>query len=373
MKCRKTRIGVIFGGRSGEHEVSLRSASSVMAAMDREKYDVIPMGITKGGRWLTSGDPMTALQEGAATLKLPETGGDIEASRWLEASRRELIPGARRAGFPQVDVIFPVLHGPYGEDGAIQGLLELAGIPYVGAGVLGSALGMDKSLMKEVFTAAGLPIVEYVTLKRKEWEREPVGVLNRIEERVGYPCFTKPASLGSSVGVSKCHSRKELSAGLDLAADYDRKVVAEKAVPSAREIECSVLGNDEPIASVLGEIVPCNEFYDYAAKYLDEGSELIIPAELPEGTSEGIRALAILAYLAVDCAGMARVDFLVNGDTGEVFISELNTIPGFTSISMYPKLWEASGISFSQLIDRLIELALERHEDKGKTKTSYGE
>jgi len=371
MKRGKIRVGVIFGGRSGEHEVSLVSAASVMAAMDRQKYEVIPIGITKNGVWLTSGDPMKILRDGASVPRLSEITKDDRTSPGLAVPRRDLLPGTRKHGFPQVDVVFPVLHGPYGEDGTVQGLFELADIPYVGAGVLGSALGMDKSLMKEVFKAAGLPIVKYLTVKRKDWERRPDEVLNQIEEKIGYPCFTKPANLGSSVGVSKNHNREQLRQGMKLAADYDRKIVIERAVPKAREIECSVLGNDDPIASVLGEIVPCNEFYDYAAKYLDDRSKLIIPADLPEEDSEMIRDLALRAFLAVDCAGMARVDFLVNGNTGEVFVNELNTIPGFTSISMYPKLWEASGLPFSELIDRLIDLALERYEDKRRTKVSY--
>lgn len=369
----KLRVAVIFGGQSGEHEVSLVSAQGIMKAMDREKYEIIPIGITKEGRWLTSGEPMKLLQAGG-----PGTAGQIADAQRAEArtrelvvrDRRDLVPGTRETGFPQVDVVFPVLHGPYGEDGTVQGLLELADIPYVGAGVLGSALGMDKIAMKAVFTSHGLPVVEHLALKRKDWELDPEAMMGLIEKELGYPCFIKPANLGSSVGVSKVHEPGELAPALGLAARYDRRMLAERAV-NAREIECSVLGNDEPIASLPGEIVPCREFYDYVAKYIDDRSELIIPAELPPEVTRRIQDLAITAFLAVDCAGMARVDFLLDKDTGTLYLGELNTIPGFTPISMYPKLWEASGISYSELIDRLIELALERHADNSRSETSY--
>ncbi len=346
----KIKVGVIFGGRSGEHEVSLVSAQGVMNAMNREKYEIVPIGITKEGRWITSGDPMQALQSG---------DWDSDCEIW-------------NLGFEMgdLDVVFPVLHGPYGEDGTVQGLLELADVPYVGAGVLSSALGMDKALMKTVFRAHGLPVVEYLVIKRKEWEQDRQGVMQRIEDALDYPCFIKPANLGSSVGISKVHQRSELAPALDLAARYDRKMLAEQGV-NAREIEVSVLGNDEPIVSVPGEIIPCREFYDYVAKYIDDRSELIIPADLPPETTRRIQELAIEAYLAVDCAGMARVDFLLDKDSGQVYLGELNTIPGFTPISMYPKLWEASGVPYSELIDRLIELALERHADKSRSETSY--
>jgi D-alanine-D-alanine ligase len=369
----KLRVGVIFGGQSGEHEVSLVSAQGIMNAMDREKYEVIPIGITKEGRWLTSGEPMKLLQAGG-----PGAAGQIADAQRPEAgtrelvvrNRRDLVPGTSETGFPQVDVVFPVLHGPYGEDGTVQGLLEMADIPYVGAGVLGSALGMDKIAMKAAFQSHGLPVVEHLALKRKDWERDPEAMMELIEKELGYPCFIKPANLGSSVGISKVHQRSELAPALGLAARYDRRMLAERAV-NAREIEVSVLGNDEPIASLPGEIVPCREFYDYIAKYIDERSELIIPAELPPEVTRRIQDLAITAFLAVDCAGMARVDFLLDKDTGALYLGELNTIPGFTPISMYPKLWEASGISYSELIDRLIELALERHADNSRSETSY--
>jgi D-alanine-D-alanine ligase len=390
----KLRVGVIFGGRSGEHEVSLVSAQGIMNAMDKEKYEVIPIGISKEGRWLTSGEPMKLLQsppakgageqgsKGAEVLsrakeqeqgsRSPEQSEGTGAGErgLVPADRRELVPGTREAGFPQVDVVFPVLHGPYGEDGTVQGLLELADIPYVGAGVLGSALGMDKIAMKAIFRNHGLPVVEHLALKRRDWERDPEAMMELIEKELGYPCFIKPANLGSSVGITKVHWRSELAPALNLAARYDRKMLAEQAV-NAREIEVSVLGNDDPIASVPGEIIPCREFYDYIAKYIDDRSELIIPADLPPELTRRIQELAIAAFLAVDCAGMARVDFLLDRDTGELYVGELNTIPGFTPISMYPKLWEASGISYSELIDRLIELALDRHADSRRSKTSY--
>ncbi len=369
----KLRVGVIFGGRSGEHEVSLLSARSVMAAMDPAKYEVVPIGITKDGRWIAGGDPMKALAEGDLSLSGPAT----------------LLPDPSRTGLmrleetdgrmvlsllSELDVVFPVLHGPYGEDGTVQGLLDLAGIPYVGAGVTGSALGMDKAVFKDLMRAHGLPVVEYLLVKRRDWETDPEEVMDRVEARLGYPVFTKPANLGSSVGVNKCRHRGELARGLADAARYDRKVLVEAAVPRAREIEVSVLGNDEPEASVVGEIIPSREFYSYTAKYLDDGeraSKLLIPAPLPAETAERVRDLAIRAYLAIDCAGMARVDFLLSAETGALYLSEVNTIPGFTAISMYPKLWEASGLPYPELIDRLIQLALERHADRARNQIEY--
>ncbi len=371
----KLRVAVLFGGQSGEHEVSLVSAQGIMKAMDEERYEVIPVGITKDGRWLTGGEPMELLQSGgpSAAGQIAESGPAEPETRELALAkrhRRELVPGTHETGFPQVDVVFPVLHGPCGEDGTVQGLLELADLPYVGAGVLGSALGMDKIAMKAVFKSYGLPVVDHVAFKRRDWERDPEAVMELIEEELGYPCFVKPANLGSSVGISKVHQRSELAPALHLAARYDRRLLAERAV-NAREIEVSVLGNDEPIASLPGEIIPCREFYDYVAKYIDDRSELIIPADLPAELTRRIQELAVVAFLAVDCSGMARVDFFLDKDTGELYLGELNTIPGFTPISMYPKLWEASGISYSELIDRLIELALERYADKSRSETSY--
>jgi len=369
---KRIRVGVIFGGRSGEHEVSLRSARSVIAAIDQDKYEVVRLGIDKEGRWITQGDPMQLLTEGSSQ-DIPLLS-DAPAQMFTGDARRELVPGTHQAGFPQVDVVFPVLHGPFGEDGTLQGLLELADLPYVGAGVTGSAVGMDKAIFKAVMRAHSLPIVDYVLIRRLEWEASRDATLDRVEATLDYPLFTKPANLGSSVGISRCADREQLAAGLTEAARYDRRLVVEAAVPAAREIELSVLGNDDPIVSLPGEIVPSREFYSYEAKYFDTGdkaSELLIPARLPRETVERLQDLASRAYQAIDCAGMARADFLMSGTTGELYVNELNTIPGFTSISMYPKLWEASGIPYPELIDRLIELALDRHRDKKRSLTSY--
>jgi D-alanine-D-alanine ligase len=366
---KKTRVGIIFGGRSGEHEVSLASARSVIDAIDRDKYEVVPIGITKEGRWIAGGDPLKALQSGRPEESQPVALlGDPSRRGLMRLEEAESNLGEASLG--QVDVLFPVLHGTYGEDGTVQGLLELADVPYVGAGVLGSCLGMDKIAMKDVFRSYGLPVVKYVPLKRKDWERDPQLILGRVEDELGYPCFTKPANLGSSVGIAKARNREELVAGLNQAARYDRRILVEEGL-SAREIEVSVLGNDDPVTSVPGEVVPGNEFYDYAAKYIDDTSELLIPAPITPELTARIRELAAKAYLAIDCAGMARADFLLDRGSGELYISELNTIPGFTPISMYPKLWEATGVSYPDLIERLVDLALERHADKSRSATSY--
>ena len=365
----KIRVGVIFGGRSSEHSVSLMSAEGIMAAINRDKYEVVPIGITQEGRWLATNDPMKALASG-------NTGDSPPAGLVAEAASHALIVledrghAIRAVPIDNVDVIFPVLHGPYGEDGTLQGLLEMAGIAYVGAGVAASALGMDKLLFKDIARAHGLPVTPYLPIKRVVWEERPEQVLGRIEAEIGYPCFVKPANLGSSVGITKAHDRSELIDALGEAARYDRKLLVEIAV-DAREIEVAVLGNDEPIASVPGEIVPGNEFYDFAAKYLDGTSALLIPAPLPDDTALDIRRMAVQAYVATDCAGMARADFLLDRGTGTVYINEINTIPGFTPISMYPKLWAATGIPYAELIDRLIELAMERHADRARMATSY--
>jgi D-alanine-D-alanine ligase len=393
----KLRVGILFGGRSGEHEVSLLSAASVLNAIDKEKYEVVPIGITKDGRWLTAehaenlltgklmleprnlraGDPdMTAsaavLARGEAVVVPPEpvhrqsglVPFQTDAAMMRRASDRAI----------NVDVIFPVLHGTFGEDGTIQGLLELADIPYVGAGVLGSAAGMDKDVMKSLFIAAGIPIVKHVTILRSAWENDPKQVQKRVESKLIYPVFVKPANLGSSVGISKAHNRKELGPSIEEAAKFDRKIVIEQGVggkkEKAREIECSVLGNDEPVASLPGEIVPGKEFYDYTAKYLDEGSELIIPAKLTKTETKKVQDLAVAGFKAVDCSGLARVDFLMEPKTRKIYLNEINTMPGFTSISMYPKLWAASGLEYADLIDRLIQLGIERHEDKKKNQYS---
>jgi D-alanine-D-alanine ligase len=395
---KKLRVGVLFGGRSGEHEVSLLSAASVVNAIDRSKYEVVPIGITKDGRWLTAGDAERLLQGKAPDEAKHLRAGDPEATPGaavLASGEAVVVPpepvhratgsltpfqtdaGALRRAADRainVDVIFPVLHGTFGEDGTIQGLLELADIPYVGAGVLGSAAGMDKDIMKALFRAAGLPIVKHVTILRGDWDVDHKKAENVVDRQLKYPVFVKPANLGSSVGISKARNRKELGPAIYEAAKFDRKIVIEQGVGGAkhkaREIECSVLGNDRPAASVAGEIVPVKEFYDYAAKYLDEGSELIIPAKLTKAEAKKVQELAVRAFQAVDCSGLARVDFLMDPKTRKLYVNEINTMPGFTAISMYPKLWAASGLSYPDLIDRLIQLGLERHADKKKNQYS---
>ena len=351
------------------------SARSVMAAIDTSKYEVVPLGITHAGEWLTSGDPMallTAQSSTMATAGLPvRTSGAEFSAGSLPGTGRELVPGATGRRFPLLDVVFPVLHGPYGEDGTIQGLLELAGVPYVGCGVLASALAMDKIASKKVFEAHDLPVTPYWALARAAWETDQDAAIGEVERALRYPVFVKPANLGSSIGISKARDRSELRGALAEAARYDRRLLVEEAVPDAREIECSVLGNEEPIASMPGEVLPCNEFYDYAAKYIDGESRLVIPASLPADTTALVRKTAVQAFQAIDGAGLARVDFLLNRGTGELYLNEINTMPGFTKISMYPKLWEATGISYRELVDRLIELALERHADKNRSATSY--
>ena len=357
MAKRKLRVGVLFGGRSGEHEISLRSAKSILKAIDRKKYDVVPIGIDKTGRWLGAG-AATAMLQGESNLQL-------EAANGIDPS----------AATSAIDVVFPILHGTFGEDGTIQGLLELADVAYVGSGVLGSAAGMDKDTMKKLFRAAGLPQTPHVTVLRSEWRAGPLRVRRTVEKALEYPLFVKPANLGSSVGISKVHARGELAAAMDLAASFDRKVVIEQGVggPGAkpRELEVAVLGNDSPEASVVGEIVPAKEFYDYEAKYELSGpdeSAAHIPARLTSAQSRRIRAMALDAFKACDSAGLARVDFLMEpGPNPSIFLNEINTMPGFTSISMYPKLWQASGVGYPELIDRLIALAYERHREKQQT------
>jgi D-alanine-D-alanine ligase len=361
---RRMRVGVIFGGRSVEHAVSLVSARAIMQALDPSRYEVVPIGISKSGRWVTSGVHYALPAD-------PSVGGLVVlrngASRPVPTGRGR--SPSRRAG-PALDVIFPVVHGSGGEDGALQGLLDLADIPYVGAGVVGSALGMDKALMKTVFRQCGLPIVDYRVVLRRDFARDPKRSLQLLEEAFRYPCFVKPSNGGSSVGVTKAKDRDGLVRGLRLAARYDRKIIVERGI-DAREIECSVLGNDDPEASVPGEIIPANEFYDYRAKYLDPGSRLEIPARVGREQERIVRDIAVRAFKALDLAGMARVDFFLDRQTEAIFLNEVNTIPGFTPISMYPKLWEASGLPFPQLVDRLIELALERHAERAALVTSY--
>ncbi|MCA9875272.1 MAG: D-alanine--D-alanine ligase [Anaerolineales bacterium] len=367
------KVGVIFGGRSGEHEVSLMSAQSVMGALDREKYEVVPVGITRNGRWLT-GNVVAALTEGNTDVQTAALLPDPQVSGLME-----LQEGGKQSGgltaVTQLDVLIPILHGTYGEDGTVQGLLELADLPYVGAGVVGSAVGMDKAIFKHVMVANGLPVLPWKLVTRQEWQAGGTAVLDDLEAALRYPMFTKPANLGSSVGISKCKNRAELEAGLNEAAQYDRRIVVEQGI-NVRELEVAVLGNENPAASVVGEIRPRRDFYDYTAKYLaapdsDEYSELMIPAELDAETAVTVQSLALRAYKAIDCAGMGRVDLLLDTDTGALYLNEINTIPGFTRISMYPKLWEASGLPYPQLLDKLIELALERHDEKASTKTSF--
>jgi D-alanine-D-alanine ligase len=370
----KIRVGIIFGGRSGEHEVSLRSARSVMEAIDRERFEVVPIGITKEGHWLADDDPMKTLASRVDPRLLGVHGSEREGRAIAVADDAAAVLVPKAASLSELDVIFPVLHGPYGEDGTVQGLLELAGLPYVGASVTASALAMDKIVFKDVMKAHGLPMVHHMHFSRKRWEGEPEAVLDEIEKGLGYPVFTKPANLGSSVGISKCIEQAGLVAGLDEAARYDRKLLVEQAVTCAREIEVSVLGNDDPIASLPGEVVPKRAFYDYAAKYIDEGddaSDLLIPAPLSDELTDLVRALAVKAFLAIDCAGLARVDFLLDGESDMLYVNEINTIPGFTSISMYPKLWKATSIPYAELISRLIDLALDRHADRQRSMTSY--
>jgi D-alanine-D-alanine ligase len=373
MAKRKIRVGILFGGRSGEHEVSLTSAQGIIKAIDKHKYEVVPIGITKEGRWIAGGDPMKELR---AAANMPPALA-AHAGEGPEAPQTVLVPlEPERTALAtpttqlELDVIFPVLHGPYGEDGSVQGFLELTGLPYVGAGVMASALGMDKAVAKDLFRLHGLPVLPYQVLLRKTWEAGPQGVVAACEAAFHYPMFVKPVNLGSSVGVSKAHDRDELVAGLDEAARFDRKLLVEQGI-EAREIEISVLGNDDPIASLPGEVVPSREFYSYAAKYIDNASQLLIPAPISAEQTEEVRRVAVAAFKALDCAGMARVDFLMDKEGGTIWLNEINTIPGFTPISMYPKLWEATGIGYSELIDRLIELAIERHQDKGRSATSF--
>jgi D-alanine-D-alanine ligase len=373
---KRLRVGVLFGGRSTEHEVSILSAQSIISAMDPQRFEPVPLYIDRAGRWLV-GDSLKRLVSDAAANKYVYLPPDPTQHSLVPASNGVLSPpslpsasgGAQGGGLPPLDVVFPVFHGLNGEDGTIQGVLELANVPYVGAGVLGSALGLDKVYMKRAFAAVGLPVVDYLPVTRREYERDPASFIEQVENRLGYPCFTKFANSGSSVGTSKAHDRKELVEGLRVAASFDRKLLVEKAV-DARELEVSVLGNDEPAASVVGEVVPAREFYDYDAKYLDEGSKLLIPAPIDADVSEHLRSLALRAFQAVDAAGMARVDFFLERTTGQIFINELNTLPGFTRISMYPKLWEASGLPYAQLIGRLVDLAMERFNDKQRSQTA---
>ncbi len=368
----KVRVGVIYGGRSGEHAVSLMSGQSVMSALDREKYDVIPIGISKSGRWIT-GDVTAALSAGTSDFQAAALLPDPQSAGLIQLEIADSQPAGMRL-ITELDVVLPILHGTYGEDGTVQGLLELAGLPYVGAGVVGSAVGMDKAIFKYVMAANNVPILPWLLFTQQDWEKRPFTILDQIESTLTYPVFTKPANLGSSVGIKKCHDRSELETGMRLAAQYDRRIVVEQGI-NARELEVAVLGNEAPIASIVGEIRPRREFYDYVAKYMaepgsEDESELIIPADIEDELSEQVRDLALRAYKAIDCGGMGRVDLLLDKENGRLYLNEINTIPGFTRISMYPKLWEASGLSYPELLDRLIELALERHNVKHNLATT---
>ncbi len=367
----RVRVAVIFGGQSDEHDVSLRSAQTVIGALDPARYEIVPIGISRDGHWLSSDDPMAALTASSPLFNLSDgaarngTSADEASSLVATDAPSE---GSMTAGFGQVmagriDVVFPVLHGPRGEDGTIQGMMELAGMAYVGSGVLGSSVAMDKAMAKTVLAQAGLPQVPWLLTQRREWRTDPDAVRDRIATEIGFPCFVKPANMGSSVGVSKVHGAAELQTAMEIAAHHDRRILIERGV-DVREVEVSILGNEDPIASVVGEIVSANEFYDYDAKYVIDGSELIIPADLPAPTVAEIQRVAIAAFWALDLAGLARVDFFVERTTGEVWINEANTIPGFTATSMYPLLWEASGMPLPELVHSLVALAIDRHGER---------
>ena len=388
----RLRVGVIYGGRSSEHEVSLASAAAIFSHIDTDRYEPVPLFIDRSGRWSIapqppSTDSAAAVISGARAAGAPPADAGTEAHLVAHPARNPLLTigraaptaaegrGMQRATVAELalDVVFPIVHGPYGEDGTLQGLLELANVPYVGAGVLASAVAMDKAVAKVLLRAHGLPVVPGRVVGGLEWETDPDGVVARIESAFGYPLFVKPANLGSSVGVSRAVDAEGLRSALALAWTFDDKLVVEIAVPAAREIECSVLGNEAPEVSVPGEVIPSGEFYDYEAKYLDDRSEIVIPARLPAARTEQVRALAIDAYRALDCGGMARVDFLLDETGDRLYVNEANTLPGFTAISQYAKLWAASGLPYPALIDRLIELALARHRRRQRLRTSLTE
>ncbi len=363
MSENKLRVAVLFGGRSGEHEVSLMSARSVLSVLDPAKYEVTQIGITHDGKWLTGDDVLARFEQNKLDGLLHVVISPDPSDKGVYVY--EGFSGLKK--WADVDVYFPVLHGTFGEDGTLQGLLELADVAYVGAGVAGSSVGMDKGIFKDVMLANSIPVVETLVISRHEIQKDMAAVIAKAEALSAYPLFTKPANLGSSVGVTKCNNRSDLQEGLMEASAFDRRILIQRGIQNVREIEVSVLGNDEPQASVPGEILPSREFYSYESKYVDGTSGLEIPAQLPEAIAQQIREYAVRAYQAIDCAGMARVDFFVERDTNRIYLNELNTIPGFTSISMYPKLWEASGLPYARLVDRLIELALERKADRDHT------
>lgn len=369
MKGKRIRVALVFGGRSGEHEVSVESARSVMQSIDPARYEIIPIGITHEGAWLVADEDLLLAEsaDGARRVLPSADPGQpglipLAPARGLAASLADAVDA--------IDVVFPLAHGTFGEDGCLQGLFELAQIPYVGSGVLGSAVGMDKILMKTIFRAHGFPVAEYVPLARADWETHPAGALDAIEGRLGFPCFVKPSNLGSSVGISKVRDRRQLAAAVAQAAEFSARIIVEQAL-DARELECGVLGNQDPEASEVGEIIPAREFYDYAAKYRDPNTQFVIPAEIAQETRSAVWALAVRAFKAIDACGMARVDFFLGRGDGRIYLNEINTIPGFTAMSVYPRLWGASGLSYPCLIDRLIQLALERHADQARNRTRY--
>jgi D-alanine-D-alanine ligase len=364
---RRLRVGVVYGGRSGEHEVSLRSAATVIGAFDPARYEVVPIAITKDGRWLTGPDSLRLLEEAQRTLA-PVTEHGVEVMLPPVPSGGALVPAAGGVAASSLDVVFPVLHGTYGEDGTMQGLLELAGLPYVGAGVLASAVGMDKAVMKGVFRDAGIPVARWIVVRPGADATDEVRA--RVGDAFGFPCFVKPCNLGSSVGITKVKRADELGAALAEAAAYDPRVIVEEAI-DAREFECGVLGNEHAEASVVGELVPSHEFYDYADKYVEDDARIVIPAELDADTADAMRALALRAFHAVDCSGLARVDFFLERGTDRVLVNEINTMPGFTRASQYPRLWEASGVPLSALVERLVALALERHAARSQRCLSF--
>ncbi|MGH9804675.1 MAG: D-alanine--D-alanine ligase family protein [Candidatus Acidiferrales bacterium] len=369
---KKLRVGVLFGGRSGEHEVSLVSAASVLRGLDPAKYEVLPIGISKHGRWVLPRMTAPAAELSHAHLRraLADGSGVLLPAEPAEST---LIPADEPAAAParslRLDVVFPVLHGTYGEDGTVQGLLELADLPYVGAGVLGSALAMDKEVAKRLFLQAGLPVAGYLAVRRHEWEKNAKEIARAVQRKLRFPVFTKPANLGSSVGISKVRRASGLVAAVKHAFEFDAKILIEQGI-TGREIEVSVLGNEAPLASVPGEVIPAREFYDYTAKYLEDSTRFVVPAKLEPRQVRRFQELAVAAFRALECDGMARVDFLLQRRSGKIFVNEVNTIPGFTAISMYPKLWEASGLGYPALLDRLIELALARHREKSRRRTS---
>lgn len=362
-KQAKLRVAILFGGESDEHDVSLRSAETVMSALDPERHEIVPIGISREGQWLSGSDAFKQLTGRSPLFSLGEGGEKPSANPSSTLDLAEEPGAALPPALSTVDVVFPVLHGPRGEDGTVQGMVELAGIPFVGSGVLGSALAMDKAMAKTVLAQHGVPQGPWLLVNRGEWEQDPQPLTERIEIEIGFPCFVKPANMGSSVGVAKVHALDELNACVSLASQYDRRIIVEQAI-DAREIEVAVLGNEHPIASVPGEVAPGNEFYDYAAKYVDDNSELIIPAGIPDEIATRAGELAVNVFQALDLAGLARVDFFLERETNRLLVNEVNTLPGFTAISMYPKLWEASGIPLAELVQRLIALARERHADR---------